>query len=148
MVLCLTAKAKITCDINYRSILGCTQKFYSPTITSCSLQVEIPIRTHQRKRHIWRWYFYSNKKLPSELETFWKLMLFSSFLGGGEWGWGWDVGVDGWERGNISCLHIDLTLKGPNFPSLLRVPSGKKKTDAPFLTKSMQRLRHSWNHKS
>lgn len=40
--------------------------------------------------------------------------------------------------------NIDLTLKAPNFPSLLRVPSGKKKTDAPFLRKSVHRFKQSY----
>lgn len=39
---------------------------------------------------------------------------------------------------------FDLTLKAPSLPSLLRVPSGKKKTDAPFVTRSMQRLKQSY----
>lgn len=43
---------------------------------------------------------------------------------------------------------IQLTLKVPNFPSLLRVPSGKKKTDAPFFTRSMHLLRQSWCHRT
>lgn len=42
----------------------------------------------------------------------------------------------------------ELTLKAPNFPSLLRVPSGKKKTEAPFTVRSMHRLRHSYMRKS
>lgn len=46
-------------------------------------------------------------------------------------------------------LEIVFTLKGPNRPSLLRVPSGKKNTDAPFFKSSMQRFKQSYNlHKS
>lgn len=44
-------------------------------------------------------------------------------------------------------IHNDLTLKTPNFPSLLRVPSGKKKTEAPFFIRSMHRLRQSYMQK-
>lgn len=36
--------------------------------------------------------------------------------------------------------HLECAI----LPSLLRVPSGKKKTEAPFLIRSMHRLRQSY----
>ena len=45
-----------------------------------------------------------------------------------------------------ALLHtIMYTLNWPIFPSLERVPSGKKKTETPFLIRFKQCLRHSWN---